>query len=573
METCWLQRELPQFFEQQQDKNVHPRVMTFGYNANLWINATVDGLQAPINALINSLNLLRGRDPMRPLLFVGHSLGGIVVKQVINDLVTSSKQQNPQNTTYIKGCLFLAVPHKGTGNADDLEKFLKSIKKFLLPGMGPNIKYVEDLKRKSLKMATVSERFVQVLNTNDIGIISCYELQPYNKAKGPIVSKESAILDYGQKHTLWPINANHSGIAAFGSVSQHPFVEIASELASYAHRALVDQSARSVRQNLVDRMSNLNMPQMAGQSAPYYDLFPSRTRRDYQKEPEFFKLTRYKTTFLVDDSSSMEDIPEEALAHLPKSEGLYARPWSDTIHAIKQCGNIILNAGGSLNIHFFNNERVKEDPSGPEDIAAFCHSIRPHGDTPTYDRLKEHLDDFLDQFKRLSIRERSKFPGLNLIIFTDGAPEGPFDDIREVIADTVKELGDLRATKNKIGIQWVQIGKDAKVAEFFSFLDDKLAGNYNLREDIVDTVRYDPATADEGTYKKIVLGAINKDEDGRDEQAQAGAGAVPQAAQPRYDPYSVPSQGPSGHPNLPPELVASQTDSFGAPRRQTWGRT
>lgn len=539
--------------------------MTFGYNANIWINATVDGLQAPVNALINHLKLMRNSDPMRPLLFVGHSLGGIVIKQVINDLVTGTKQQDPNYVTPITGCLFLAVPHKGTGNADDLERFLRKLKKVLLPGMGPNHKFVEDLRRKSLKMASVSDRFVQVLNTNSIGIISCYEQQPYNKAKGPIVSKESATLDYGRPHTLWPVNANHSGIAAFGSVSQHPFVEIASELADYAQKALDARSEHETNPNIMahpDLLGSMQRLSTQDQANRYTHQATRQNRRDYRKEGAYFKLTRYTTTFLVDDSSSMEDIPESELAYLPNSEGLYARAWTDTVSALRRCGNIITNAGGRLKIHFFNNDRVKEDPSGPEDIAAFCHSVIPHGDTPTYDRLKEHLDEFLETFERLSATERSRSPGLNLIVFTDGAPEGPFEDIEEVIVDTVKRLEDLRVNKNKIGIQFVQIGKDPAVAEFFRFLDDRLKGKHNLKQDVVDTVPYDPVTADEATYEKIVLGAIDKGRDALEQQALAGASADAQATQPRYNPIPMPaqgSQGPSRYSNLPSELVAAQT--------------
>ena len=270
----------------------------------------------------------------------------------------------------------------------------------------------------------------------------------------------------------------------------------------------------------------------------------------------------------------MEDIPDSELAYLPDNEGLYARAWTDTIFALRQCGNIITNAGGRLKIHFFNNDRVKEDPSGPEDIAAFCHSVIPHGDTPTYERLKEHLDEFLEMFQSLTATERSKRPGLNLIIFTDGAPEGPFEDIEEVIVDTVQRLEQLGAHKNKIGIQFVQIGKDPKVAEFFKFLDDRLKGKHNLKQDVVDTLQYDPQTADETTYEKIVLGAIDKGRDAKDEQAQAGATGNPQAAQPRYNPAPLPgpgpqpSQGASRHSTLPPELVAAQLQS--AP---TWPRT
>lgn len=57
--SCWLRDELPMFLEDQDDKNLHPRVMTFGYNANIWTNATIDGIDAPVSDLVHSLKLER----------------------------------------------------------------------------------------------------------------------------------------------------------------------------------------------------------------------------------------------------------------------------------------------------------------------------------------------------------------------------------------------------------------------------------------------------------------------------------------------------------------------------------
>lgn len=37
-----------------------------------------------------------------------------------------------------------------------------------------------------------------------------------------------------------PINANHSDVAKFGSASQHPFVQTATEFSEISHRALQD---------------------------------------------------------------------------------------------------------------------------------------------------------------------------------------------------------------------------------------------------------------------------------------------------------------------------------------------
>ena len=101
-------------------------------------------------------------------------------------MITSNKQTNPDYVTPIKACLFLAVPHRGTGNADNLALFLTLLKKALLPGLGPNKKYVKDLELKNKKLADITDRFIQLLNGNNIQVISCYENRDYAPGKGRV---------------------------------------------------------------------------------------------------------------------------------------------------------------------------------------------------------------------------------------------------------------------------------------------------------------------------------------------------------------------------------------------------
>lgn len=189
-------------------------------------------------------------------------------------------------------------------------------------------------------------------------------------------------------------------------------------------------------------------------------------------EPVYFQLTRYVTVFLVDDSTSMEDIPEFGISS-----------WSDTIYALTECAKLILGARGKLKVHFFNSPKSKENISGVTELQDLCR-FRPRGDTPTYQRLKRHLDEFMEAFEPLNASQREAYPGLNLVIFTDGAPEGPFEDIEEVIVDMAKDLDSLRADKYKVGIQFVQIGNDESVTNFFERVDNEIKGEHGLRRDV-----------------------------------------------------------------------------------------
>lgn len=245
-------------------------------------------------------------------------------------------------------------------------------------------------------------------------------------------------------------------------------MQIADELANISH------AARSRMMSQASPQGNL----IAGDPPNNFTVRPVTVYAESRQagiEPAFFKLTRYTTIFLVDDSSSMEDLPEFDLY-----------PWTETTQALAECAKIVLGANGRLKIHFFNSERSRENITGVPELEALCSSVIPRGDTPTYERLKRHLDEFVEAFKPLTVAEREAYPGLNLLIFTDGAPEGRFDDIEEVIVDTAQDLDEFkpRVDKYKVGIQFIQIGDDMGVKAFFDRIDDKIKGEHKLRRDV-----------------------------------------------------------------------------------------
>lgn len=117
----WLRDLLP---------GTHPfqtaRIMTFGYNSTLFETHSKDRLQNWADYLLRGLEEVRqGAAANRPIIFVCHSLGGIVARKAMIRLSTL-----PGNYTGIGlaqcGLLFLSTPHSGTTEAD-YGDFLKSI--------------------------------------------------------------------------------------------------------------------------------------------------------------------------------------------------------------------------------------------------------------------------------------------------------------------------------------------------------------------------------------------------------------------------------------------------------------
>lgn len=72
----WLRDLLPV-------KLPYVRVMTFGYRAEVLGNTSVAGVRDNARRLLVLLkNKREGGSQRRPIIFLGHSLGGIIIKQV-----------------------------------------------------------------------------------------------------------------------------------------------------------------------------------------------------------------------------------------------------------------------------------------------------------------------------------------------------------------------------------------------------------------------------------------------------------------------------------------------------------
>ena len=96
------------------------RIMTFGYDTepsgsrNLYRKF----ISSPANNLISALAILRKKteSTRRPLIFVGHSFGGLIIKSAL--LRSNSAEDDEEDIKAIKsmtlGIIFLGTPHQGS---------------------------------------------------------------------------------------------------------------------------------------------------------------------------------------------------------------------------------------------------------------------------------------------------------------------------------------------------------------------------------------------------------------------------------------------------------------------------
>ena len=73
--NLWLRDQLPKVAP-------NARIFLYIYNSNLIFSTSKDRLIHQVNDLLERLHEKRESDPRRPIIFIGHSLGGIMIKQV-----------------------------------------------------------------------------------------------------------------------------------------------------------------------------------------------------------------------------------------------------------------------------------------------------------------------------------------------------------------------------------------------------------------------------------------------------------------------------------------------------------
>ena len=214
----WLPRD-PEF------KNV--RIHSFGYNAD-WVETKQSFLnihdfgKALLLAIHDCPRIKVSGDTS--LIFVGHSMGGLVIKKAYILACQDAAFQELARRIY--GMVFLATPHRGSNSAQQLSSLLR----ISLPhGTKP---YVGDLERGSGVLQSINDDFRHYSNT--LNLRSFYETlkTTIGIASVLIVDKVSATLGYHNEQSAL-INASHRGICKYETPWDPNFIIVRNALLSF----------------------------------------------------------------------------------------------------------------------------------------------------------------------------------------------------------------------------------------------------------------------------------------------------------------------------------------------------
>ncbi|KZN89782.1 Protein SERAC1 [Penicillium chrysogenum] len=211
--VMWLKDLLPEALP-----NI--RIMTFGYNARFKNFTAQQDLRSISSKLLNELVDFRTteEEKSRPIVFVCHSLGGIVAKKALL-IGCSEEQEQVQRSVY--GVLFLGTPHNGSSLAV-MGKLMANIVSACSP-MRPPRTLIGVLQKDSQALLEITEDFCK--RRNKVKLISFYELEL--TSIGPflrklIVKQQSALLNVPHEIAI-PQFADHRNIVRFTSLQDRTF--------------------------------------------------------------------------------------------------------------------------------------------------------------------------------------------------------------------------------------------------------------------------------------------------------------------------------------------------------------
>ncbi|EXJ74810.1 uncharacterized protein A1O5_01506 [Cladophialophora psammophila CBS 110553] len=256
------------------DKIPDCRVIMYGYDANVvnfWAEASQNCLYQHARDLFNS----------RPIIFVVHSMGGLVVADALHRAkdALDRYEEDVYHLTY--AIAFLGTPHLGA----ELASWASVGAKFLYPFKRTNVRLVKVLETRSEELRDIQQRFHLMLRKRAMACskqpsdspypikLYCFYESEALKIVGKVVEEKSAVLsDWGSAS----IHANHMGMTRFPHENDDGFRRVCGRLSVWVKELRDRRSAQASAQIAVQtatmpgatQRSELEVSKTQGVEAP-----------------------------------------------------------------------------------------------------------------------------------------------------------------------------------------------------------------------------------------------------------------------------------------------------------------
>ncbi|KAI5811833.1 ankyrin repeat-containing domain protein [Pyronema omphalodes] len=223
-DRMWLRDFLPQEFPD-------IRVFTWGYYSSIRNNESKTSITALARNFLEDIKRVREKETIsRPLILIGHSLGGLVLQKA---LVEASKGHTVVRKAFHQSCigvLFFGVPHQGL-NRCSIEMLVQGKEnEHFLRDISTGSDYLFELDKEfrmchgSMRNATI----VSFYESEDTRSVETFANGEAKRCGAPIrmVPRESAICSLSQDYNKIEIRADHSRMVKFRSQSDEHYQRV-----------------------------------------------------------------------------------------------------------------------------------------------------------------------------------------------------------------------------------------------------------------------------------------------------------------------------------------------------------
>ncbi|KAI0436723.1 hypothetical protein F4803DRAFT_207941 [Xylaria telfairii] len=209
------------------------RIFTFGYNA-AWRGATksVSSITDFAKELLFEMRFGKDRSGqdlklgVNPIIFVVHSMGGLVVKKAY--LLGLHDENYQELVQAVSAIVFLSTPHRGTNLAEILNRVLAA-------SFQSTKNFISDLNKSSPAIEELNEQFRHLAPR--LSIWSFYETlaTPIGPRKIMVLEKDSSVLGYPAEISR-PLQADHHDVCKFSSPTDSSYVTVRNAIISLVAR-------------------------------------------------------------------------------------------------------------------------------------------------------------------------------------------------------------------------------------------------------------------------------------------------------------------------------------------------
>ncbi|KAI9763914.1 MAG: hypothetical protein M1840_009026 [Geoglossum simile] len=300
--SMWLRDFLPESI-------TNARILSYGYDTILPGSRSTASILELSRKFLESVKAIRSqREKYRPIIFIGHSLGGLVVKQALVQAAEGSQD----DIAILMSCyavVFFGVPNRGL-NISNLASMVSG---------QPNEELVRNLDPSSTFLSLLHDMFYRRFVFDDSQIVCFYETKETPTVEwsektrrwermGPsvmMVPKASAIHagKNEQAYNHLPIDADHSNIVKFSDPSDQNYIIVKKKLEKLAR-----DSPGIIKERIAGhdkKLSDMEAKYMRALNAPNYAAVRDRVEDPAQGTFQWILHNELVLSWVSNDESSI----------------------------------------------------------------------------------------------------------------------------------------------------------------------------------------------------------------------------------------------------------------------------